>query len=142
MRSKSTVAVHAFLVKDDKLLLMQRANSGYFDGWWSVPAGHVEAGETYWEALQRELYEETLVKPGADIQPKHIMQRIRPNDDRIDYFYLLDSWVGNPEIGEPDKCGQLQWTKIGLWPTETIPYIKFAWEKISQNLPFSYFYEQ
>lgn len=44
------VAIHVFLVRDDEVLLLKRFNTGYKDGFWGVPAGHLEADETVWEA--------------------------------------------------------------------------------------------
>ena len=42
----------------DKLLLIRRANPPG-QGYWSRPGGHVEPGETWQEAVEREVLEET-----------------------------------------------------------------------------------
>ena len=42
----------------DKLLLIRRANPPG-QGYWSIPGGHVEPGETWQEAVEREVLEET-----------------------------------------------------------------------------------
>lgn len=44
------------------MLLARRADA-YLDGAWSYIAGHVEAGETGWQAALRELREETALQP-------------------------------------------------------------------------------
>ena len=36
-------AVHLFLIREKSVLLARRFNTGYCDGNWSVPAGHVES---------------------------------------------------------------------------------------------------
>jgi 8-oxo-dGTP diphosphatase len=45
-RFQTPVAVHLFLLRGDQVLLLQRQNTGYKDGNWSVPAGHLDGGET------------------------------------------------------------------------------------------------
>ena len=57
-RNKAVPASYLFLQKGDGILLMRRQNSGYYDGWYTVPAGHVEAGELPVDALLREAKEE------------------------------------------------------------------------------------
>lgn len=45
-----------------RVLLLQRAGN-YLHGAWSYVAGHVEPGETGWQAAHRELVEETALIP-------------------------------------------------------------------------------
>jgi len=51
------VAVKAFIVKDNKVLLLQ----GGGRGWWELAGGKIEYGENPREALARELQEELSV---------------------------------------------------------------------------------
>ena len=44
------VAVHVFLLRDGAVLLLRRCNTGFEDGKLSVPAGHVEPGESVTQA--------------------------------------------------------------------------------------------
>jgi ADP-ribose pyrophosphatase YjhB (NUDIX family) len=50
--------VGAIVVDAGRLLLIRRGR-GAGAGWWSIPGGRVEAGETLAEAVVRELREET-----------------------------------------------------------------------------------
>lgn len=52
------VAVAGLLLRDNKVLLVQRLNDP-FRGNWTLPAGFVDAGEEPRQALQRECLEET-----------------------------------------------------------------------------------
>ncbi|WHZ18254.1 MAG: hypothetical protein OJF55_000403 [Rhodanobacteraceae bacterium] len=49
---------------DTRILLLRRAGE-YLHGAWSYVAGHIEAGETAWQAARRELLEETGLAPAA-----------------------------------------------------------------------------
>ena len=56
--ARAEVCVGAVVVDDGRLLLVQRGR-GAAVGWWSVPGGRVEPGETVARAVERELLEET-----------------------------------------------------------------------------------
>ncbi|MEM0171547.1 MAG: nucleotide sugar dehydrogenase [Thermoproteota archaeon] len=52
------LAVNAIVAKKEKILLVKRRNEP-FSGFWSLPGGFVEYGETVEEAVKREVKEET-----------------------------------------------------------------------------------
>ena len=110
------------------------------DGWYSVPAGHVEAMEPVDLAMKREIVEEIGLKVELK-EPQHIMQRLSPNDERIDYFYVIRQWQGEISNQEPEKCSELAWFNLSKLPTNTIPYIRKALEEVSAKRPFCIFFE-
>lgn len=59
------VCVGAIAVDNERLLLVRRGR-GTAAGFWSVPGGRVEAGETLAEAVVRELAEETGIEGVCD----------------------------------------------------------------------------
>lgn len=123
------LAIHIFFKRDNEVLLSLRANTGYEDGKYSVVAGHVEAGESIIEAGIREAKEEA----GVDITPYNFqivgsMYR-RSDDERIDYFAVVEKWEGEIRNCEEHKCGGLDWKPIDNLPSNIIPYIRFAINK-------------
>src|SRR5687767_2984604 len=99
---------HLLLIREDEVLLSRRFNTGYEDGKYSVPAGHVEEGETFTKALIREAKEEigiTLLP--RDVKVAYIMHRKSVYEGEtlewINFFFIARSWQGEPEILEPDK---------------------------------------
>ena len=59
MRTIKKTVVGAFIFSSDNCLLLGRSNRGTYEGAWIIPGGGVEAGETYQQAIIREIYEET-----------------------------------------------------------------------------------
>ena len=142
-RFQFLVAVHCFFVREDSVLLLERANTGYMDGYFSVPAGHVDGGEGIWQAAQREIHEEIGILVQEVQQPVHVMHRAKVGEEeRIDYFFLIKDWEGKEKNNEPDKCDHIEWVKRDQLPENTIPYIKFAFEQIENGSLFSEFEEK
>jgi 8-oxo-dGTP diphosphatase len=69
-RHKLTGDVHLLLIdRNGQALFGRRQNTGFEDGTWHVPAGHLEAGESVVQALIREAKEEVDVRPRMSISP-------------------------------------------------------------------------
>lgn len=75
LEGKILQAVHAFCFCGDKLVVVYAAEKGY----WAPPGGGIELGETYEEAVIREVKEETNMK------------------------VLSQKFIGYQDIYEPDR---------------------------------------
>ena len=139
MRSRFVVAVHLFFLRNDHVLLLRRFNTGWEDGNYSVPAGHVDAGETVTNAAIREAQEEIGVslKP-QDVEVVHVMNR-KSEDERIDFFLLVRSWTGEIGNKEPDRCDDLSWYPVTSLPSNIIPYLRQALQNYQNGKLFSEF---
>ena len=74
-------AVYVMLQRGSRVLMSRRANTGFKDGWYTLPAGHVKPGERFVEAAVREAREETGVSILAqDVVVRTLMHR--PNKQR------------------------------------------------------------
>jgi len=126
MRAKFLVTVHLFFFRGEQILLLRRFNTGYADGQYSVPAGHLDGGETVIAAAQREAREETGVRIAAEeLTFSSVMHRMNA-DERVDFFLHARSWDGEPENTEPDKCDELRWVPVEELPDNTVPYVRQA----------------
>lgn len=125
-RFRVPVSVHIFLVKDDAILLLRRCNTGYEDGNYSVPAGHLEAGERVLETALREAQEEAAIS--FDIEAARVVgvMHRRSNDERVDFFVAVTEWRGEVVNAEPAKCDDLAWFPLDRLPANTIPYVRRA----------------
>ena len=139
-RYKITPASYLALIKDNKVLLQRRFNTGYEDGKYSFVAGHVEEGETFTQAIIREVKEEAGITLRADdLSVVHIMNRNIENNGRIDVFFLAEKWSGDIENKEPDKCDDLSWFDLDNVPNNLIPYIEKALDCIKNKIAYSDF---
>lgn len=136
-RFKLIVAVHLFIIKDNKILLLRRFNTGYEDGNYSVVAGHIDGNETIKNACIREANEEANITiKEDDLNVVHVMHR-KSNDERIDFFVECKIWSGEITNNEPNKCNDLSFFDLNNLPTNIIPYVKFAIENYRNNILYS-----
>ena len=132
------VAVYVFFTRKGQVYLMRRANTGYRDGQYSLPAGHVEKGESLVEAAQREIREEAGIDlPTESLVLKHAMYRRYPERTYADYYFVVDDWIGEPQVMEPEKCDLGLWVNEGDFPEPMVPEIVAAWKLIQAGQPFS-----
>lgn len=132
-RFKMLVAVHLVLVQDDQVLLAKRFNTGYEDGKFSVPAGHVDEGESSLSAMVREAEEEVAITiQKEDLEFGHVMHR-RGNRESVDFFFVCRKWQGTPKINEPDKCDGIEWFPINQLPENAIEYVKVGIGRSLEN---------
>ena len=121
----------------DEVLLQLRQNTGYMDGHWAAAAaGHVERGETAYDAARREAREEIGVELGA-LTFVTSMQRTRhadPIDERVDFFFSCRSWAGEPRIVEPAKCAALDWFALDGLPDPVVPHERFVLERLGTSV--------
>src|SRR5690349_18850084 len=112
----------------EQLLLQLREGTGYMDGHWAAAAaGHVEAGESVFDAAVREAREELgIVIDPAHLVPLCTMHRTvephDPVDERVDFFFECRRWIGTPGIREADKSSDLRWFPLDALPEPVVPH--------------------
>lgn len=130
---------YLMLIRGGKVLLLRRYNTGYGDGKYSLPAGHVEKHESLTQAGAREFFEEigVLIKP-QDLRLVHVMHR-KETDIRMDFFFTTKTGDQQPVNREPEKCDDLRWFLLSKLPANTIPYIRHAIVCVRKGIVFSEF---
>jgi len=122
-------AAYVYLLRDGiggpEVLLQLRQGTGYKDGHWAAAAaGHVERGETAFDAARREAMEELGVDE-LDLRFEFTMQRTQHDqqiDERVDFFFTARTWRGEPRIVEPEKCAELRWCPLDALPDPVVPH--------------------
>jgi 8-oxo-dGTP diphosphatase len=102
------LAVSAAIFRDGKILLVRRASSPA-KGFYSLPGGRVEFGESLYTALQREIEEETAL----NIEPAGLAgwREVLPETPGGGHYLIMSfaaRWIG----GEPvlnDELDDFRW---------------------------------
>ncbi|MBT2369623.1 methyltransferase domain-containing protein [Streptomyces sp. ISL-10] len=130
-RHTEVIDVHLVLRRGDEVLLARRAGTGYGDGLWNGPSGHVEDGEDVRAAMVREAAEEVGVElmPG-DLRAALVMQHRGPGGaPRTGWFFEADHGTGGePYNREPDKCSEIAWHRLDALPDDMVAYCRAGLE--------------
>lgn len=125
-RPRVIVDVNLLIVRRGQILLGRRFGTGFADGQYSVPAGHLELGESVVLAAIREAKEELSIDLSPDavrfVQVMHNSYGI----GRLAFFFEVKRWEGDIVNMEPHKCDDLRWFDTGGLPANMIPYIREA----------------
>lgn len=101
----------AIFNEDGKLFIAKRGQKARNErGLWEIPGGGVDFGETFEEALKREMKEENDI----DIEILELLgvyDHILPDEGQhwVSPTYICRITAGEPKILEPDKCEEIGW---------------------------------
>lgn len=136
---RSVIGVHLVLQRAGQVLLGLRSGTGWRDGHFHVPAGHLEAGETVTAGAVREAAEELgLVLREEDLELVHTVHHWTAEDEpRLQLFFHVRSWDGEPVNAEPDKCAYLAWFPMNALPEPMVDFTAVALNEFPQGRAFS-----
>ncbi len=138
-RFKMIASGYLMLIRGGKILLSRRFRTGYEDGKYSLPAGHIEDNETLRTGTCREIKEEIGVSlHPEDLALVHVMHR-KHLDIRVDYFFTTKKKDLKPKNIEPQKSDDVAWYPLTKLPINTIPYIRAAIENYRKHIFYSEF---
>lgn len=130
-RASFPVVVHMLLQRPaigstasqaSELLLLRRANTGFMDGYFSLPGGHVEPGELPIEAVKREVLEEVgvMVQTAA---PLLILPYRSGRHLGYNFVFTSECWQGQARIAEPQASDLLCWVPPTALPKPYPPWL-------------------
>lgn len=132
----NTPEVSVIICRGSKILFVLREHTGYADGMYALPGGHVEPVERFSAAAVREAREEVgiIVYPDA-LRPVLSMQRIgRTADDiRVGLFFEATVWEGTPKNMEPERHARIAWFDADVLPYDNIMAFQAAGLKAIQR---------
>jgi 8-oxo-dGTP pyrophosphatase MutT (NUDIX family) len=138
VRHLHSTAVFIVLERDGAICLLRRSGTGWMDGYWSLPAGTLEAGETVRNAAVREAWEEVGVAVApAGLRHAHALHALSEGSGWVGHFFVATRWDGEPRICEPAKHGAIRWTALSDLRDDVIPYVRQALLGIARGEGYS-----
>ena len=127
-RPVTEVAAGILLDTEGRYLLGQRPEGKPYAGYWEVPGGKIEAGESVFMALKRELQEEL----GIDIESSEelvVLEHDYPHAYVRLHVSIIRKWTGVPKGCE----GQvLSWQLLSYALPTVEPLLPAAWPMLEK----------
>ncbi len=115
MEKIQKIGVSGFLLKDNKVLIVKRADSeSFLPGVYELPGGKIDFGETIESAIEREFKEETGLDIKA-IKPVYVFSYLSDEDNRqtFDITYLLRLNDESEKVVLSDDHNDFKWISKG-----------------------------
>jgi 8-oxo-dGTP diphosphatase len=130
-RRRVVVDVILLLVRNGRILLRERANTGFGDGAYEPPTGQLAERETIVETAVRVARAEAGVVISAEnVSLAHVMQDVS-GAGRIAFFLTVAGWEG--EYTSPD----VRWFGVGNLPTNMLDRSRVALRNYAEGMRFS-----
>lgn len=136
-RFQVNLAVYLIIEKDGKVLMLRRVNTGYQDGKYGLPSGHVEEEEMPFESVKREAKEEVGVKIESPEFSNIVYNTKGGYANYICLFFKTSKWSGEIKNCEEEKCDDIGWFEKNNLPTNTVPEVKVGIENYKNNIRYS-----
>jgi len=135
MRHLTKTAVFVILERDGKVFFLRRHNTGWADGKLTVPAGHVDEGQTVRQAAVVEAREEATIEiDEKDLEFVHVDYL---KDQYTNFYFKAKSWTGKPKLGEPHAASEAIWISKDSLPDDLIPQLKRVFSHLKEGSCFS-----
>lgn len=127
------VLVHALIASGDRLLLLRRAGTGLFDGYWAPPGGHVEAGEAPRAAAVRESREEVgLELDGKQLRAVGLFHYGR-DQGGFNLIFAADVRDPLPPSFDRGSADAADWWPRTALPEPRVPWLAAALERADRT---------
>lgn len=141
--SSMRAGVYLVFERAGKILIDRHTHTGYRDGEFGLPGGHIEAGEPASGAAIRLAQEQVGIKLRlAELRLAHVMHRSSSsgtNTDNIDFYFLVLNFPGEAKDVMADKFDTMEWVAWNALPPNTIAEVRYALECIKQDKIYSEF---
>lgn len=137
-------ACFTILIRNRKIAMVLRKNTGWMDGYYGLPAGKGEWFERFTTGAIREAKEEAGVDiDESDLKFVHMVHRHGEDQDTqkfmdwVDVYFEANKWSGEPYNAEEDKSESLDWLDLDNLPENIVPSQLDALQRIAIGEKYS-----
>jgi len=127
-RPVTEVAAGILLDTQGRYLLGQRPEGKPYTGYWEVPGGKIEKGESVFEALKRELQEELGIEIDSS-QELTVLEHDYPHAYVRLHVSVIRQWSGTP-VGCEGQA--LSWELLAAKTPSVEPLLPAAWPMLER----------
>jgi 8-oxo-dGTP diphosphatase len=129
-RRRVVVDVILLLMRNGRILLRERANTGYGDGAYEPPSGELADRETIVETAIRVASVAGIVIGAENVSLAHVMHDVS-GGGRIAFFLSVSGWTGRPTSADA------RWFPAGDLPTNMLDRARVALRNYADGMRFS-----
>jgi len=129
-RRRVVVDVVLLVRRNGRILLRERANTGYGDGAYEPPSGELIGRETIVDTAIRVALAAGIVIGAENVSLAHVMHDVS-GSGRIGFYLAVSGWTGHPAA--PD----VHWFPVGTLPTNMLDRARVALRNDADGLRFS-----
>jgi 8-oxo-dGTP diphosphatase len=129
-RRRVVVDVTLLIAKNGRVLLRERANTGYGDGAYEPPSGQLADRETIVETAIRVASDAGIVIGAENVSLAHVMHDVS-GGGRIAFFLSVSGWAG------PSTSPDAHWFEVGNLPTNMLDRARVALRNYADGMRFS-----
>ena len=129
-RRRVVVDVILVLARNGRILLRERANTGYGDGAYEPPSGQLADRETIVETAIRVAGEAGIAIGAENMSLAHVMHDVS-GSGRIAFFLSVSGWTGQPALAD------VRWFPVGDLPTNMLDWARVALRNYADGMRFS-----
>ena len=119
--------------QNGKVAFICRQNTGWYDGYYGLPGGKVDPGESFTHAAIREAEEEVGVRLTAANLDVVFAAHVKGEeaDAWVNAVFEVRDWAGELINAEPHMSSELAWLDPNDLPGNVVPNSRFFLEQIT-----------
>lgn len=114
-RDRFPVVVHVLVRRGEAIALLRRAATGFMDGYYALPGGHQEQGESVSQAARRECEEELGIRATA-LEATCVLPYRSGRHQGVNFLFTCEAFEGTPRLAEPHLFDELVWVSPDSLP--------------------------